>query len=119
MLAAGRASSARAPGMPGGRMDDEQHFGEHEPFSLGVEEELFLVDPGSGRLRNAGEQVLEQLGELDRGAVKNELHRSQIELITGICSTVEEAIGELDALRERVLATGAGLIASGTHPTAV
>jgi carboxylate-amine ligase len=99
--------------------DDRPHFGEETPFSLGLEEELFLVDPDSGRLRNAGADVLEEVGTLERGEVKNELHRSQIELITGICSTVGEAIAELDELRRAVLATGVGLIASGTHPTAV
>jgi carboxylate-amine ligase len=99
--------------------DDQPHFGEEAPFSLGLEEELFLVDPESGRLRNVGADVLEELGTLERGEVKNELHRSQIELITGICSTVGEALAELDTLRRAVLATGVGLIGSGTHPTAV
>lgn len=98
--------------------DEEQHFGEGEPFSLGLEEELFVVDPDEGRLLNAGAEVIERLGELDRGAVKNELHRSQIELITGVCTSVEEAVAELCDLRAKVLATGVGLIASGTHPTA-
>jgi glutamate---cysteine ligase / carboxylate-amine ligase len=101
-------------------MDDEAlHFGEGEPFTLGLEEELFVADPADGRLRNAGADVLEQLGELERGEVKSELHRSQIELITGICATVDEAVAELCELRAAVLATGVGLIASGTHPTAV
>jgi carboxylate-amine ligase len=100
-------------------MDDAHHFGDGEPFSLGLEEELFLVDASSGRLRNGGEEVLERLGELERGEVKSELHRSQLELITGVCTTVEEAVAELCELRRAVLATGAGLIATGTHPTAV
>jgi glutamate---cysteine ligase / carboxylate-amine ligase len=99
--------------------DDEVHFGEGEPFSLGLEEELFLVDPEHGRLRNCGAEVLEALGTLERGEVKSELHRSQIELITGVCRNVDEAVSELSALREAVLATGIGIVASGTHPTAV
>jgi carboxylate-amine ligase len=99
--------------------DDEHHFGEGTPFTLGVEEELFLVDRATGRLRNAGAEVLEQLGTLERGEVKNELHRSQIELITGVCTTAGEAIAELGELRHAVLATGAAVVASGTHPTAV
>jgi carboxylate-amine ligase len=99
--------------------DDAVRFGVQEPFSLGVEEELFLVDPDDGRLRNCGAEVLEQLDERERGAVKNELHRSQIELITGVCRTVDEAVAELCSLREAVLATGVGLVAGGTHPTAV
>jgi len=100
-------------------MDDAQHFGEEEPYSLGLEEELFVADPSDGRLLNAGGDVLEQLGELERGAIKSELHRSQIELITGVCATVDEAVAELCELRAAVRATGVGLIASGTHPTAV
>jgi carboxylate-amine ligase len=100
-------------------MDDDLHFGDHEPFTLGVEEELFLVDRDDGRLRNVGAEILEQLGTLERGAIKSELHRSQIELITGICSTVGDAIAELEDLRDVVLGTGVGLVACGTHPTAV
>lgn len=100
------------------RMDERQHFGEEQPFSLGLEEELFLVDPADGRLINAGSEVLEQLGELERGDVKSELHRSQIEVITGVCGTVDEAVAELCDLRAAVLATGVGVVASGTHPTA-
>jgi glutamate---cysteine ligase / carboxylate-amine ligase len=99
--------------------DDRPKFGDGEPFSLGLEEELFVVDPDDGRLRNAGPDVLEALGELERGQVKNELHRSQIELITGVCATVDEAVAELGELRRAVLATGVGVIACGTHPTAV
>jgi carboxylate-amine ligase len=98
---------------------EEEHFGASEPFTLGLEEELFVVDPADGRLLNAGAEVLEQLGELGRGEVKNELHRSQIELITGVCATVDEALSDLCELRSAVLATGVGVIASGTHPTAV
>ena len=101
-------------------MDDEpQHFGEGEPFSLGLEEELFAVDPTGGKLRNTGAEAVEELGELERGTVKNELHLSQIELITGVCATVQEAVAELCELRRSVLSTGVGLIAAGTHPAAV
>jgi carboxylate-amine ligase len=99
--------------------DEEHHFGDGEPFTIGLEEELFLVDPADGHLVNTGADVIEQLGELPRGDVKNELHRSQIELITGVCTTVQEAVAELAELRRAVLATGAAVVACGTHPTAV
>jgi glutamate---cysteine ligase / carboxylate-amine ligase len=98
--------------------DEEDHFGEGEPFTLGLEEELFVVDPADGRLRNDGPEIVERLGELERGEVKSELHRSQIELITGVHPTVEDAVAELTRLRTVVQETGVGLIASGTHPTA-
>lgn len=98
--------------------DEAHHFGDGEPFTLGLEEELFVVDPHDGHLLNAGADVLRRLGDLDRGEVKSELHRSQLELITGVCRSVDEAVDELCELRAAVLATGVGLIASGTHPTA-
>jgi len=98
---------------------DDHNFGNGQPWTLGLEEELFLVDPETGCLSNGGANVLERLGGLERGAIKRELHRSQIELITGICETVDEAVAELGELRRAVLDTGAGVIASGTHPTAV
>src|ERR1700710_82075 len=81
-------------------MDDESdHFGEEDPFTLGVEEELFVVERPTGALRNDPADVREQLGDLDRGDVESELHRSQIELITGVCHTVAEAMEEIARLR--------------------
>lgn len=97
----------------------EHRFGEGEPFTIGLEEELFLVDPDDGHLVNSGPRVIEQIGGLPRGEIKNELHCSQIELITGVCRTPQEAVAELCELRRAVLGTGAGIVACGTHPTAV
>ena len=102
-----------------GKEAAEHHFGEGVPFTIGLEEELFLVDPQDGHLVNTGAEVIEQIGELRRGEIKNELHLSQIELITGVCKTAQEAVAELCELRRAVLATGAGIVACGTHPTAV
>ncbi len=95
----------------------EHAFGTGEPFSLGVEEELFLVDPVTGEQANASAAVEQRLGPVD-GTVERELHASQIELITDVCATAGEAIGALRGLRRAVLATGAGLLGAGTHPSA-
>jgi glutamate---cysteine ligase / carboxylate-amine ligase len=100
-------------------VDGQLAFGSSEPFSLGVEEELFLVDPVTGRQTNAYEAVLERLGEVEGGAVKPELHACQLELITGVCRRTSEAIRALAAMRKGVLATGGGLLGSGTHPSAM
>jgi glutamate---cysteine ligase / carboxylate-amine ligase len=95
----------------------ENTFGSGEPFTLGVEEELFLVDPVSGRQTNASAAVLERLGPVT-GTVERELHASQVELITDVCHSAGEAVGMLAGLRHAVVATGAGLLGSGTHPAA-
>jgi carboxylate-amine ligase len=98
--------------------DDERNaFGTGEPFSVGVEEELFLVDPVTGRQANSSKAVLERLGPVD-GSVERELHACQVELITDVCRSAGEAVGTLGGLRRAVIATGAGLIGSGTHPSA-
>jgi len=95
----------------------ENAFGSQAPFSVGVEEELFLVDPVTGHQTNTSAAVLERLGPVD-GQVEREVHACQIELITDVCESAAEAVGTLGGLRRAVLATGAGLLGSGTHPAA-
>jgi carboxylate-amine ligase len=92
-------------------------FGSQTPFSVGVEEELFLVDPVTGRQANASEAVQRRLGPV-RGTVERELHACHVELITDICANAGQAVGMLGGLRRAVVATGAGLLGSGTHPSA-
>jgi carboxylate-amine ligase len=97
--------------------DLDHRFGAGRDFSLGVEEELFLVDPVTGAQIDASAAVLERLGPVD-GTVERELHACQVELITDVCTTAGEAAGTLGGLRRAVVATGAGLLGSGTHPAA-
>ncbi len=98
-------------------MDTE--FGSSPPFSIGIEEELFLVDPVTGRQANSSAAVIRRLPAGDgSGHAEPELHACQVELISGICTTVGQAVDQLQALRRRVLETGVGLIGSGTHPEA-
>ncbi len=97
---------------------DDHAFGSGAPFTVGVEEELFLVDPVTGRQANASTAVLERLGPT-RGTVERELHACQVELITDVCASAGEAADMLAGLRRAVLTTGAGLLGSGTHPAAL
>jgi carboxylate-amine ligase len=121
------AGSVLSRGFPGRRFGKTPLMGQHdesadafgsgEPFTVGVEEELFLVDPVTGRQANASGAVQERLGPV-QGTVERELHACQVELITEVCHSAGEAVGTLDGLRRAVLDTGAGLIGSGTHPEA-
>jgi glutamate---cysteine ligase / carboxylate-amine ligase len=97
--------------------EDDPNFGSGQPFSIGVEEELFLVDPVTGRQTNSSAAVLERLSETG-GTVERELHACQIELITNVHTNVGEAVRELAELRRAVVTTGAALLGSGTHPAA-
>ncbi|HEY4996762.1 MAG TPA: glutamate-cysteine ligase family protein, partial [Solirubrobacteraceae bacterium] len=95
----------------------ESSFGSERPFSVGVEEELFLVDPVTGSQANASSAVQARLGPV-KGTVERELHACQVELITDVCRSAGEAVQTLSELRAAVIATGAGLLGSGTHPSA-
>jgi glutamate---cysteine ligase / carboxylate-amine ligase len=79
---------------------------------------LFLVDPVSGHEANASTSVQQRLGPV-HGTVERELHACLIELITDVCGSAGEAVGALRGLRRAVLATGAGLLGSGTRPSAI
>jgi carboxylate-amine ligase len=95
----------------------EHAFGTRDPFSLGAEEELFLVDPVSGRMVNSSAAVTERLASAMPG-IERELHAGMVEFVSDVCSNTREVIMELAHRRATCLGTGVGLIGSGTHPTA-
>jgi carboxylate-amine ligase len=98
--------------------EQEHAFGSGTPLTVGVEEELFLVDPVTGRQVNASGAVQERLGSVS-GTVERELHACQVELITDVCESAGGAARTLRSLRSAVFEAGAGLVGSGTHPSAV
>jgi carboxylate-amine ligase len=93
----------------------EHSFGNSEPLTIGVEEELLLVDERL-RLRPDAERVIEGVDDGVRESVSTEIFAAQIELKTGICGDAGQAAAELAALREAVRATGARLLGAGLHP---
>jgi carboxylate-amine ligase len=104
--------------MPPSHDLDPARFGAGEPFTLGAEEELLLVDADTGALRNAGDELFARLEPPERGEVEREVHACQVELITDVCASAADAVGVLAGLRRAVQAAGIGLIGSGTHPAA-
>jgi glutamate---cysteine ligase / carboxylate-amine ligase len=102
---------------PDYRPNEDHRFGSSKAFSIGVEEELFLVDRLSGRVTDTSAAVLERLREVE-GTVEQELHACQVELITNICSVAGETVRALGEMRRAVLQTETGILASGTHPSA-
>ena len=100
----------------------EAHFGESSPYSLGVEEEVMILDPQTFEPADAVETLLRGAEGLDLpGSLKTELHASVVELNTDVCSSVEEAIAALRELRAAAdrIARDNGLViaAAGAHPT--
>jgi glutamate---cysteine ligase / carboxylate-amine ligase len=97
------------------RKSSDHRFGSSAPLSLGVEEELLLVDDAY-RLRPAAEEVLAALEPAARERASTEIFATQIELKTGICGDSGQALAELGPLRRAVLESGYALIGSGLHP---
>jgi carboxylate-amine ligase len=94
-------------------------WGSAPPLSIGIEEELLLVDRETLDLVPAFEQVV--VGEPDP-RIKPELFACLLEIATRPTESVEHALRELVELRREVLDRaerhGLTAIASGTHPTA-
>lgn len=88
--------------------------------TLGVEWEFALVDAQTRDLSNEAAAVIAEIGETPH--VHKELLRNTIELVTGICDTVPEAMADLRATlnstREVVHDRGMELFCAGTHPFA-
>jgi carboxylate-amine ligase len=88
--------------------------------TLGVEWEFALVDADSRDLSNEAAAVIAEIG--DNSRVHKELLRNTIELVTGVCDTVAEAMDDLSATLaatdEVVRERGMELFCAGTHPFA-
>jgi glutamate---cysteine ligase / carboxylate-amine ligase len=93
----------------------EHKFGSSTPLTIGVEEELLLVDERCGLVAE-GRQVLERIDEGHRKSVSTEIFATQIELKTGVCLDAAQAAKELGEVRRAVAATGARLMGSGLYP---
>lgn len=90
-----------------------------ERFTLGIEEEFQLVDPGSGELKSHIEAMLAAGAHLG-DQIKAELHQSVVEVGTPICADIREARAAVVGLRRSLVqmaeSSGARIVAAGTHP---
>lgn len=98
---------------------DLSRFGSAPAWSLGVEEELMLVDAAT--LEPARDGFSRVFGEATE-RIKPELFESFVEITTTIVETPEEAEVELRSLRrevaDRAAEHGLVVLATGSHPTA-
>jgi carboxylate-amine ligase len=93
-------------------------------YSLGIEEELMIVDAETLDLANSIEGVLDDMSEVEmEGEVKPELMESVCEIATTPTANAAEAGAQLRALRRQVqqVAAQRGLAigSAGTHPFAM
>ena len=93
------------------------------PYTIGIEEEVMLLDPGDWSLAQRSDDVLPHLPPGLAEHVTAETHQAAIELATDPHQTVGDAIAQLRHLRqwlsEELDDLGLGVAAAGTHPSAL
>ncbi|MDP9072396.1 MAG: carboxylate-amine ligase [Actinomycetota bacterium] len=93
---------------------------EADAFTIGVEEEFFIVDQETRALRPRLEPILARARGALGDAVQPELQLIQVETGTPVCRSLAEVRRELARLRHQVMAAavaeGTRICASGTHP---
>jgi glutamate---cysteine ligase / carboxylate-amine ligase len=85
-------------------------------FSVGVEEELHLVDADTHQLTPAAAAVLERM-DLPEGRTGHEAYAAQIELRSPPCADARDLRAGLAENRAAAAAAGATLMGTGLHPT--
>ncbi len=92
-------------------------------YTIGIEEEIMLLDPTDWMLAHRIESVMPRLSGALREHVTAETHSSALELATGVHESVPSAIRELSGLRTNLEveleAMGLRAASAGTHPFAV
>jgi glutamate---cysteine ligase / carboxylate-amine ligase len=88
-----------------------------EPFTVGLEEEVMLLDPDTLDLAELAPKLLAQFD--GSSPFKLELPASQLELVTPPRRSVSQAIADLARARGELLVAATGLVrpaAAGVHP---
>jgi glutamate---cysteine ligase / carboxylate-amine ligase len=99
----------------------EATWGESSPFSIGIEEEVMILDAGTYLLSPAVELLVRETEPLDLpGEIKTELFAAVVELTAPVSRTVADAVESVAALRRGAATAaernGLRIAAAGTHP---
>lgn len=91
-------------------------------FTIGVEEEFQIIDPGTWGLRSHVTELLASGAPALGDQIKREMHQSIVEVGTRICGNVAELREELLRVRTALAISaeriGLAVAAAGTHPFA-
>jgi glutamate---cysteine ligase / carboxylate-amine ligase len=92
----------------------------YKHFTLGVEEEYMVMDPGTRELKSHEQKIVHEGQKLIKDKVKAEMHQAVVEVGTDICNNIDEAYQDISNLRKTIsgIAEGLGysMGAAGTHP---
>jgi carboxylate-amine ligase len=92
-------------------------------YTLGVEEELMLLEPDHWSLAQSSDAVLAGLSDELAPHTSPETHAAVVEIATGVHADVSGVVAELAGLRQRLAnevdAMGLTVAVAGTHPLTV
>jgi carboxylate-amine ligase len=95
-------------------------FGEGEAFTVGLEEELLVVDEETLQLAHVADEILAR-SALPRNRIDHEAFLAEVEVRSEPAGSVSEAIAQLGEGRAEAVRAGAGratIMAVGLHPDA-
>jgi len=92
-------------------------FGESEPFTVGLEEELLLVDAETLQLAHVADEIVTR-STLTPDRLDHEAFLAEVEVRSTPVGSVSAAVTELGEGRSEAARAGATLMAVGLHPDA-
>ena len=101
----------------GGGPPPEDRFGDSEPFTIGLEEELLLVDADTLQLAHVADRIVPN-SALPRDRLDHEAFLAEIEVRSNPAGSVSGAVSQLREGRAAAGGAGATLMAVGLHPDA-
>ncbi len=89
-------------------------------FSIGIEEEYMIVNPETGELMSAVENIINDGVDKLGNHITTEMMQCQVEVATPVCNSIQEARAQIIHARRTVHQIaqkhGLNIIAAGTHP---
>ena len=95
----------------------EHTFGREAPYRLGMEEELFLVEPDSRALAHEASELLPRIRPAG-GSVIHDTYEALVETTSPIVDAAPAGARSLADLRDALRDAGATLLGAGLHPAA-
>jgi carboxylate-amine ligase len=96
-------------------------FNSSEPFTLGIELELQVVNPpGYDLSQDSSALIAAVKNEINAGEVKHDITESMLEIATGVCKDINQAAAQFSAMQQSILRVAADqriqICGGGTHP---
>ncbi|WP_449546512.1 YbdK family carboxylate-amine ligase [Lelliottia amnigena] len=96
-------------------------FHSSEPFTLGIELELQVVNPpGYDLSQDSSALIAAVKNDIKAGEVKHDITESMLEIATGVCHNIDQAAAQFSAMQQAILRAAGEqhiqIAGGGTHP---